>query len=38
MGKHKNATWGGADAQKSASSTPLFHRGEASDTGNVVQD
>ena len=37
MGKHKNATWGGTDAQ-SASPTPSSHRGEASDTGNAVQD
>ena len=38
MGKHKNAAQGGADAQKSTSSTPLSHRGEASNTGNAVQD
>ena len=36
MGKHKNTTRGGADAQKGTISTPLSHRGEAGDTGNVV--
>ena len=28
----------GADAQKSASSTPSSHRGEAGSTGDAVQD
>ena len=37
MGKHRNATWG-ADTQKSTFPNPLFHRGEASDTGDAVQD
>ena len=38
MGKCKNATQGGADAQKSTSPTPSSHRGEASDTGNAVHN
>ena len=38
MGKHKNTTWGRADTQKRASPTPSSHRGEAGDTGDVVQD
>ena len=38
MGKHKNGTQGRADAQKSTSSTPLSHRGEASNTDTAVQD
>ena len=36
MGKHKNATRGGADAQKGASPTPSSDRGEAGDKGNAV--
>ena len=38
MGKCKNATKGCAGAQKDVSPTPLFHGGEAGDTGNSVQD
>ena len=38
MGKCKNATQGGPDAQKSTSSTPSSHRGKAGDTGNAVHD
>ena len=38
MGKCKNATKGGSDAQKGTSPTPLSHAGEASNTGDVVCD
>ena len=38
MGKCKNATKGGSDAQKGTSPFPLSHAGEASDTGDVVHD
>ena len=38
MGKHRNATKGGADAQKGISPTPLFHVGETGNTGDVVHD
>ena len=37
MGKHKNATKGGAGTQKGASSTPLSHGAEVGDTGDTVQ-
>ena len=36
MGKHKNTTWGGTDAQKGVYPTLSSHRGEAGDTGNAV--
>ena len=38
MGKHKEDTWGGADAQRSVYPLPPSHRGEASDTGTAAQD
>ena len=38
MEECKNAAQGGADAQRLASPTPVSHRGEASDTGEAVQD
>ena len=38
MGKHKNTSWEGAGAQKSASPTTSSHRGEVSDRGNAFQD
>ena len=38
MGKHKNASQGGADAQKSTSPTPSSHGGEATDTGDAVHN
>ena len=36
MGKHKNATKGGSDAQKGMSHTLSSCAGEAGDTGDVV--
>ena len=38
MGKCKNATKGGSDAQKSISFTLLSHAGEVDNTGDVVHD
>ena len=38
MGKHRNATKGGSDAQKGISLTPSPHAGEASNMGDVVSD
>ena len=38
MGKCNDAAKGGEDALKSASLTPSFHRGEAGDPGDAVQD
>ena len=38
MGKHKNATKGESDSQKSISSTLSSHVDEAVDTGDVVCD
>ena len=38
MGKHKNTTKGGSDAQKGISHTLSSHAGEAGDTGDVVHD
>ena len=38
MGKHKNATKGGSDAQKGVFPTPSSHVVEAGDTGDVVHD
>ena len=38
MGKYKNATQGGGDAQKSTSLTPSSYRGEDIITGDAVQD
>ena len=38
MGKLRNATKGGEDAQKGISPTPSSHVGEAGDTGDVVCD
>ena len=38
MGKCRNATKGGADAQKGVSPTPLSHACEAGDTGDAVHN
>ena len=38
MGKHKNATKGGSDAQKGIFPTLSFSAGEACDTSDVVHD
>ena len=38
MGKQRNATKGGSDAQKDISLTLSSHVGEAGDTGDVVSD
>ena len=38
MGKHKNVTLGGSDAQKGISPTLSSHVGEAGNTGDVVFD
>ena len=38
MGKHRNPTWGRADAQKRTFPSPSSHKGEAGDTSDAVQD
>ena len=38
MGRHKNATKGGSDAQKGISPTLSYPVGEAGHTGDVVHD
>ena len=38
MGKCRNATKGGSDAQKGIFPTPSAHAGEAGDMGDVVHD
>ena len=38
MGKCKNATRGGADAQKGTFPIPSSNTGEAGDTGNTAHD
>ena len=38
MGKYKNVTKGGSDAQKGISPTPSSHAGETGNTGDVDHD